>query len=184
MIRVFARYEVLMVIRKVNRGRLGAIFALAGLAVGAATAQPLPKAQVANLIAKVENGVDQFRDYLKKRGENASSAAASPQGQARASKRAAANPNSKAAAQAGKDELDDALSDLNRSTNRLRRKFDATDTWMETKAEVQRVMDDGRRINQVVARGKYGADAARLWAALRTGMNDLARAYGIPPLAI
>ena len=27
-------------------------------------------------------------------------------------------------------------------------------------------------------------EAARLWAVLRTGINDLARAYGVPPMAI
>ena len=77
-----------------------------------------------------------------------------------------------------------ALGDLNRSTNRLRRKFDATDTWMETKGEVQRVVDDGRKINQAVAKGQYGTEVARLWAALRTGINDLARAYGVAPLGV
>ena len=173
-----------MPLQRVNFWKLGALLAVANFAMGSASAQPMAKAQVANLIVKVENGVDQFRDYLKKRGENASSAASTPAGQTRASKRAQANPNAKAAASEGKDELDDALGELNRSTNRLRRKFDATDTWMETKAEVQRVIDDGRKINQVVARGKYGAEAARLWAALRVGMNDLARAYGIPPMAV
>jgi hypothetical protein len=55
---------------------------------------------------------------------------------------------------------------------------------METKAEVEKVVDDGRTINQVVARGSYGPEAARLWAVLRTGINDLARAYGVPPMAI
>ncbi len=153
---------------------------LASFAIGTLAAQTLPKAQVANLIKKVENGVDEFRDYLKKRGENASSAASTAQAQGRA-KRATASPANKAAA---KDELDDALGDLNRSTNRLRRKFDATDTWMETRVEVERVMDDGRKINQVVARGKYGAEAARLWGVLRAGMNDLARAYGLQPMAL
>ena len=76
------------------------------------------------------------------------------------------------------------MGDLNRSTNRLRRKFDATDKWMETKIEVERVVDDGRRINQVIARGNYGSESARLWAALRNGINDLARAYGVAPLGI
>jgi hypothetical protein len=163
---------------------LGPMLAFGGFSVGRAAAQPLAKPQVANLIAKVENGVDEFRNYLERRGENASSAASAPQAQARRAKRGSANESTKAAARAGKDELDDALSDLNRSTNRLRRKFDATDTWMQTKVEVERVMDDGRRINQVVARGKYGAEAARLWAVLRNGMNDLARAYGLQPMAV
>jgi hypothetical protein len=49
---------------------------------------------------------------------------------------------------------------------------------------VQRVVDDGRRINQAVTRGNYGSEAARLWAVLRTGINDLALAYGVTPLGI
>ena len=52
-----------------------------------------------------------------------------------------------------------------------------------TKVQVDAVLDDGRKINQVVARGNYGAEAARLWAALRTGINELARAYGLQPMA-
>jgi len=170
-----------MTIRKMNAWNLGTLLALGAVAAGTLAAQTMAKAQVANLIGKVENGVDQFRDYLKKRGENANAAASSPQAQGRANRRATASPATKEAA---KDELDDALGDLNRSTNRLRRKFDATDTWMETKVEVDRVLDDGRKINQVVARGKYGTEATRLWAALRTGINDLARAYGLPPMAL
>ena len=150
---------------------------------GPVFAQLMAKAQVANLIVKVENGVDEFRDYLKRRGENAKNTASTAQAQGKTTRRKATDAQ-KSNATAKKDELDDALGDLNRSTNRLRRKFDATDTWMETKSEVQRVVDDGSRINQVVARGNYGAEAARLWAVLRGGINDLARAYGIAPLGI
>jgi len=173
-----------MILRRMNRLRLTELLALACVASGLADAQVLPKPQVANLIVKVENAVDQFRNYVNKRGENASAAASTGQAQSRRAKRGTANESTRAAAQTGKDELDDAMSDMNRSTNRLRRKFDATDTWMETRAEVERVMGDGRRINHVVARGKYGAEAARLWGVLRSGMNDLARAYGLQPLAI
>jgi hypothetical protein len=157
--------------------------AIIGLAERPAFAQLMAKAQVANLIAKVENGVDQFRDYLDKRGDNAKDAASTAQAQGKTSRRKATDAQ-KSKANAKKDDLDNALGDLNRSTNRLRRKFDATDTWMETKSQVEKVVDDARKINQVVARGSYGAEAARLWAVLRTGVNDLARAYGVPPLAI
>lgn len=152
--------------------------------VSTVTAQPLAKAQVANLIAKVENGVDDFRDYLNRRGENARSRATTAQQEGRRARRGNPTESQKASAEARKDELDDALGDLNRSTNRLRRKFDATDTWLETKVQVEQVLDDARRINQVVARGNYGAEAARLWGVLRAGINDLARAYGLQPMAI
>jgi hypothetical protein len=170
---------------KTNRYTLAALAALAGLTAGMAGAQAMPKAQVANLISKVENGVDQFRDYLEKRGDNARSAASTPQAsEAKSRRKKSASESTKAAASNTKDELDNALGDLNRSTNRLRRKFDATDTWMETKVQVEAVLDDGRKINQVVARGNYGAEAARLWGVLRTGINDLARAYGLQPMAL
>jgi transcription initiation factor TFIIIB Brf1 subunit/transcription initiation factor TFIIB len=169
-----------------HRTTLTAIAITLGL-IGAsgrpASAQLMPKAQVANLIVKVENGVDEFRDYLEKRGDNAKDAASTAKASGRKSKRQPTE-NQKANASNKKDALDDALGDLNRSTNRLRRKFDATDTWMQTKNEVEKVLDDGRKINQVVARGSYGAEAARLWAVLRTGINDLARAYGVQPMAM
>jgi hypothetical protein len=157
---------------------------LAGFTLSAVSAQVMPKAQVANLIVKVENGVDEFRKYLERRGESSRDAAATPDAQSRRGKRGQATESQKATATAKKDELDDALGELNRSTNRLRRKFDATDKWMETKSEVQRVVDDGRRINQAVTKGNYGAEAAKLWGVLRTGINDLARAYGVTPLGI
>src|SRR3954468_1408490 len=158
------------------------VFTAIGFATDRRSAQMMAKAQVANLIAKVENGVDEFRNYLEKRGDNARDASSTAQASGR--KRRQATESQKANASSKKDALDDALGDLNRSTNRLRRKFDPTDKWMETKAEVERVVDDGRKINPVVARGSYGPEAARLWAVLRTGINDLARAYGVPPMAI
>jgi len=83
-----------------------------------------------------------------------------------------------------KDDLENALSDLNQSTNRLRRKFDPTDKWLETRPQVENVMDDARKINQVLVRGKYGTQAERYWAVLRESINDLARCYNLTPLAL
>ena len=147
---------------------------LTGLAAKPASAQVMPKAQVATLIVKVENGVDEFRKYLDRREDNAKDASDTAKSSGRRAKQGAAE-NQKAKASAKKDKLDDALGDLNRSTNRLRRKFDPIDTWMETKGEVQRVVDDGRAINAEVAR--VGTEVARLGGA-RTGINNLARALG------
>jgi hypothetical protein len=186
-----------------NLRKIG-VTALCGCAIFAVSvpiaAQTMTKGLVAQKILRVEDGVDEFRDYLERRGDNARDASSTAQQSGRASSRrgtantdgrGTANTNGrgtantdarKATAQSGKDDLDDALGDLNSSTNRLRRKFDATDKWMETKAQVERVVDDGRKINQVVTRGKYGSDVARLWAALRNNINDLARAYNVAPL--
>jgi hypothetical protein len=160
---------------------LGLFVSMVVMATPAAAQPAITKAHVANQIVKVENGVDEFRKYLERRGENAQTAANS--GATRQRGRTA-TPSQKAVASEKKDELDEDLGALNRSTNRLRRKFDATDTWIQTKVEVEHVMDDGRKINQVVARGKYGSEVARLWAALRASMNDLARTYGLAPMAV
>ena len=147
---------------------------------------PFSKAQVADRIRKVEDGVDQFRKYLESRGEDTKNRAASAQSSGATTRRQrSTSPNAQAQgdqAKQTKDDLADAMDDLNRTTNRLRRKFDPLDKWMETKAQMQQVMDDGRRINQVMVRGNYGSQAEKYWAALRNNINDLARCYGISPM--
>jgi hypothetical protein len=144
------------------------------------------KAYVADRIRKVEDGVDEFRKWAEKRGEDAKSRAETAQSSGKTSRRSRTNPSNTEArkdqAQNTKDDLNDALSDINRSTNRLRRKFDATDKWMETKVQVEQVVEDGRRINQVMIRGNYGTQAERYWGVLRNAINDLARTYGVTPL--
>ena len=158
-------------------------FAWSLLAQGAYT-----KAYVADRIRKVEDGVDEFRKWAEKRGEDAKSHAESAQTSGKTSRRTRTDTSTTQArkdqAKNTKDDLDDALGDLNRSTNRLRRKFDATDKWMETKVQVEQVVEDGRRINQVMVRGNYGTQAERYWGVLRTAINDLARTYGVTPLGV
>jgi hypothetical protein len=78
--------------------------------------------------------------------------------------------------------LEDSLDELNKSTNKLRRKFDGTDNWISTKNLVETVVEDGRKVNTSLTKGNYGTEAARLWGVLRNGINDLARAYGVTPL--
>src|SRR5437763_2901189 len=97
--------------------------------VATATAQlgSFSKAQVADRIRKVEDGVDEFRKYLETRGDNARDNAqtaqnngAKRQGRANATQ----SESRQQKARQTKDDLEEALGDLNRSTNRLRRKFD------------------------------------------------------------
>ena len=158
-----------------------------------AETNPLSKAQVAERIAKVENGVDDFEKYLTTRGENAKdqAGAAKDSGAAKsgaATKRGqSANSANKDARkdQAGqsKDDLQNAMDDLNRTTNRLRRKFDETANYLETKVQMEQVMDSARRVNQVVGKGSNDGQAQRLWTALRASINDLARAYNLTPMS-
>jgi len=153
-----------------------------------AGAQAFAKPQVADRIRKVEDGVDEFRKYLDTRGDDARSRAQSAQNSGTTTRRRQANPSNAQSrqdqAKQTKDELEDALDDLNRSTNRLRRKFDPTSNYMETRAQMEQVMDSARRVNQVLTRGNYGTQSQRYWAALRTNINDLARCYGITPMGV
>ena len=151
---------------------------------GAALAQgAFTKAQVGDRIRKVEDGVDEFRKWAENRAEHGQSTAQAAKESGRARGRTATE-SQKNVAREKKDELDDALGELNQSTNRLRRKFDPLDKWMETRPQVERVLDDARKINQVMVRGKYGSQAERYWGVLRTAVNDLARCYNLTPLGV
>jgi len=163
---------------------------LAGVAVacvlvgGNALAQVVfTKGQVADRIRKVEDGVDEFRKWAENRAEQGKNTAQTAKASGRTRGKTATE-SQKSAAREKTDELDDALGDLNQSTNRLRRKFDPTDKWMETRPQVENVLDDARKINQTMARGKYGTQAERYWGVLRTAINDLARCYNLTPLGV
>jgi hypothetical protein len=141
------------------------------------------KVQVADRIRKVEDGVDEFRKWAENRAEQGKNTAQTAKASGRTRGRTASE-SQKSAAREKTDELDDALGDLNRSTNRLRRKFDPTDKWMETRPQVENVLDDARKINQTMVRGKYGTQAERYWGVLRSQINDLARCYNLTPLGV
>jgi hypothetical protein len=153
-----------------------------------AQTNPFTKAQVADRIRKVEDGVDEFRKYLDNRGEDAKSRAQSAQNNGATAGRQRGNSTNTEArrnqARQTKDDLEDAMDDLNRTTNRLRRKFDPTSNYLETKAQMEQVMDSARRVNQVMVKGNYGTQPERYWAALRTNINDLARCYNLTPMGV
>ena len=168
--------------------RVGLAFAFLLLTVTYSRAQAgnYTKAVVGDHIRKVEDGVDEFRKYLERRGEDAQSNSQARQNST-TTRRGTANPDNTEArkdqAKRTKDELEEALDDLNGSTNRLRRRFDGSPNYMETRSQMENVMESARRVNQVLVRGKYGTQAERYWAALRKNINDLARTYGLSPMA-
>ena len=151
-----------------------------------AETNPLSKAQVADQIRKVENGVDDFEKYLTSRGENAKDQAGSAKSSGEAKRGQGAKSEKKEAgkekASQGKDDLQNAMDDLNQSTNRLRRKFDSTSNYLETKVQMEQVLDSARKVNQVVGKGSNDGQAQSLWKALRASINDLARAYNLTPV--
>jgi len=169
----------------VSNRRIWKLLALLAFAVTPVLAQVVyTKAIVADHIRKVENGVDEFRDYLKRRGDDAKDRAETADSGRTGRRGRTATEANKEKARKTKDDLDDALGDLNRVTNRLRRKFDPTDKWIETKVQMERVMDQARDVNQIMTRGNYGTQAERYWGVLRANINDLARCYGLAPMGV
>ncbi len=166
--------------RRTILGALVACLMLGGLTFAQVV---FTKVQVGERIKKVEDGVDEFRDWADKRGEQGQDRAEAAKTTGRTRGRTATE-GQKEVAKDKADDLDNALGDLNRSTNRLRRRFDPTDKWMETRPQVESVLDDARKINQVMVRGKYGTQAERYWGVLRTAINDLARCYNLTPLGV
>jgi len=179
-----ASWEAHMTLRLWNT--VGIAMAVVALGAASAHAQPaFTKAQVGERIRKVEDGVDEFRKYLENRGENARETKDTAQKSGKTSRRGGDAAKTQARtdqAKDTKDDLENGLDDLNRSTNRLRRKFDPTPNYMETRVQVDQVLDDARKVNQVMVRGKYGSQPERFWAALRASINDLARCYGLAPM--
>jgi hypothetical protein len=162
------------------------ILAAVSLFTAHAQTAPFSKAQVADRIRKVEDGVDEFNKYLENRGQDAKNRADSAQNSGATTRRqrsgSANTPARGDQAKQTKDDLENAMDDLNRTTNRLRRKFDPTSNYLETKAQMEQVMDSARRVNQVMVKGNYGTQAERYWAALRANINDLARCYNLTPM--
>jgi multidrug efflux pump subunit AcrB len=154
--------------------------------VAQAQTNPFTKAQVGDRIRKVEDGTDKFEKYLENRGQDAKNRADSAQDSGATPRRQrsdSANTDARTnQAKQTKDDLENAMDDLNRTTNRLRRKFDPTSNYLETKAQMDQVMDSARRVNQVMTKGNYGSQAEKYWAALRANINDLARCYNLTPM--
>ncbi|MFZ0794682.1 MAG: hypothetical protein WAM65_12985 [Candidatus Korobacteraceae bacterium] len=170
-----------------------AIFAAVGLSIMThAQTTPFAKTQVADRIRKVEDGVDQFDKYLENRGDDAQNRANSAQSSGATTRRQQRSNSGNTPTQGNqaqgnqakqtKDDLENAMDDLNRATNRLRRKFDGTSNYLETKVQMEQVMDSARRVNQVMTKGNYGSQVERYWTPLRANINDLARCYNLTPL--
>lgn len=159
----------------ISRNALRLLITMALTAVlGQAQVPAFTKAQVGDRIRKVEDDVDNFRKYLDNRTDDAKQRVNSAQNNGKSGSNGPRPQARRDQANQTADDIDDAMGDLNRSTNRLRRQFDPTDKWIETRTQMDRVMDDARRVNQILNRGRNGSQADRYWSVLRASINDLA----------
>ncbi|MGI8641296.1 MAG: hypothetical protein ACR2MG_15285 [Pyrinomonadaceae bacterium] len=80
------------------------------------------------------------------------------------------------------DNLNGRARDLEAATDELRREFDRNDSRRENSAEVRKCLNIASDINVAMRNRKLNQATERNWAAVRTELNALARAYNLPQI--
>ena len=117
----------------------------------------LNKAQVEQIINRVEERVDNFDDHFDKSLDRS---------RLNGSKR--------------EDWLNKRASDLESATDELRREFDRNDSWIENKDEVRKCLNIAADIDTTMRRQKLTRDTENIWARVRYELNTLADVYNLP----
>ena len=78
------------------------------------------------------------------------------------------------------DKFNSKVKRFEESTDRLRKEFDRRDSWWETRNEVQRVVNEGNSISQMMRNHEFGRGVEDEWRKLRTDINKLAATYRLP----
>lgn len=68
------------------------------------------------------------------------------------------------------------------AVDRLRRNFDRNDNWWNTRDDVQGIMDESRRVNQLMNNERFARPLEAQWRDLRRDINLLANTYELPGL--
>ena len=80
------------------------------------------------------------------------------------------------------DNLNRRARDLEAATDELRREFDRNDSRRENSAEVRKCLNIASDINVAMRNRRLNQATERNWAAVRTELNALARAYNLPQI--
>ena len=154
--------------------RIPAVFsltvaALMFLAIAASSAQAqgrhrgqfYSKADVEQIIRRVEQSSDEFRKVMDKSLD-----------------RSAINGTNR------EDNINEQVKELENAIDRLRADFDRAQTWEETRSQVQRVINEADEVNAIVRRGRWprGGPVKSSWALVRNDLNKLAGVYNLRPL--
>ncbi len=149
--------------------KLNAILGLAVIltivsAAGSATAQRresrgrmLTKAQVKEIINRVEDRVDNFRKNFDRSLDHSGLNGTDRE-----------------------DWLNRRAKDLESATDELSRRFDTRDAWIDNREEVRRCLNIASDIDRNIKSQRYGAATENNWARVRYELNSLADVYNIP----
>ena len=80
------------------------------------------------------------------------------------------------------DNLNQRARDLETATDEIRREFDRNDSKRENSAEVRKCLNIASDINVAMRNRRLNAASERNWAAVRSELNALARAYNLPQI--
>lgn len=115
------------------------------------------KAQVENIIGRVEERVDNFVERIDKSLDN-----------------------SRLDGTRREDNINARAKDLERATDELRREFNRRDGWIENKDEVRRCLNIANDINGVMRRRRFNQETENNWERVRYELNTLAKVYNLP----
>jgi hypothetical protein len=115
------------------------------------------KAQVENIIKRVETRADNFVDNFDESLDNSN---------LDGSKR--------------EDNLMKKARRLENETDDLKNQFDRTDRWIDNKAQVRKVLNLATDLNTVVQRRRLGRKTEANWTRLKYELNTLAKIYNLP----
>jgi hypothetical protein len=80
------------------------------------------------------------------------------------------------------DRINDRVSDLEKATDRLRNRFDRSDSWNETRSDVENVITEARNLNGLFDRVRAYSRVTSSWIAVKTDINTLAALYELRPV--
>ena len=115
------------------------------------------KAQVEQVINRIEERVDNFDDHFDKSLDK-----------------------SRLDGTNREDWLNKRASDLETATDELRREFDRRDAWAENKNEVRNCLNIASDIDKTMRNRKLSGTTETIWARVRYELNTLADIYNLP----
>jgi len=118
------------------------------------------KAQVEQIIRRLENQSDRFVRSFDRSLDN-----------------------SRADGSRREDNLNQRARDLENALDVLRREFDRTDRYQDTKSQVSNVLSVAQDINRAMRNRRLRGNTERLWSQVRSELNSLAAVYSLRQLS-
>ena len=79
------------------------------------------------------------------------------------------------------DNINQQVKELENAIDKLRKDFDRSNTWQETREQVQRVLNEADEVNAIMRRGRWrrGGVVKSEWALVRSDLNKLFGVYNL-----